>query len=154
MKHILQRILSVSIILTILLASLPLYAKDDLVIRPAAPGVYIKAGKTLARLIPNIVFDEQGLLYVESNNPPRFLLKNIEYFVFYGQYNIKYLTLNPLVFYRMSPVGKSRFKIGKDIEIDIKKTGEEVYVVRPKTLLGRGYHALWIEDTVWDFIIE
>jgi hypothetical protein len=104
---------------------------------PKEYGVYVKAGKNLQRLLPNIVFDEKGILFLESNNPAKLALKDMEYFIV-----------------TQSPVGNSRFVFGKDMELDVKKTGELLYVVKPKGLFGRGYFALWINDSAWDFYIE
>ena len=143
----------ISMLLAVLVCG-PLYGKDEKA-KPKEPGVYIKTtDKPLIRLLPNMIFDEQGILYIENNNPRHFLLKNIEYFVVLGKYNINVVTLNPLLFINASPVGKPRFILGKDIEIDIKNTGIDLYTIKPKTLMGRGYCCIWIEDTVWDFIIE
>jgi hypothetical protein len=139
--------------LLIALAGGPLYGKDDK-IKPKEPGVYIKADKSLIRLLPNMVFDEQGLLFIESNNPRRFFLKNIEYFMVFGKYSIDFVTINPLLFLNVSSLGKPHFIIGKDMEIDIKNIGVDLYTLKPKTLMGRGYYCIWIEDTVWDFVIE
>ncbi|MCX5811593.1 MAG: hypothetical protein NT178_03495 [Proteobacteria bacterium] len=137
----------------VVLAGSPLYGKEEKIM-PKEPGVYIKTDKPLIRLLPNIVFNEKGLLFIESNNPEHFLLKNTEYFVVFGKYNINVVTLNPLLFINASPLGKPRFILGKDIEIDIKNIGSDLYILKPKALMGRGYYCLWIEDTVWDFVIE
>ncbi|MCX5804572.1 MAG: hypothetical protein NT010_00685 [Proteobacteria bacterium] len=139
--------------LLVLLVVAPLYGKDDN-IKPKEPGVYIKTDESLIRLLPNMVFNEQGLLFIESNNPAHFFLKNIEYFIVFGKYNIDILTLNPLLFFQASSVGKPRFAFGKDIEIDIKNKSSDLYILKPKALIGRGYYCIWIEDTVWDFVIE
>jgi hypothetical protein len=139
--------------LLVVLVAAPLYGKDDN-IKPKEPGVYIKTDKSLIRLLPNMVFNEQGLLFIESNNPAHFFLKNIEYFIVFGKYNIDVLTLNPLLFFQASSVGKLRFAFGKDIEIDIKNKSHDLYILKPKELMGRGYYCIWIEDTVWDFVIE
>jgi hypothetical protein len=128
--------------------------KKETVQTPKEYGVYVKAGKNLERLLPNIVFDEKGVIFVESNKPAKFMLKDIEYFVVYGKYDMQYLTMNPMLFLMQSPVGQSRFVFGKDVELDVKKTGELLYVVKPKGLFGRGYFALWINDSAWDFYIE
>jgi len=64
------------------------------------------------------------------------------------------LTLNPLLFFKASPVGKHRYTFGKEITCDVKKRGASLFVVKAKDLLGRGYTAVWINDTAWDFIIE
>jgi hypothetical protein len=144
------------ILLFLLLVTLvggPLYGKEEKV-QPKEYGVYIKTSQSLVRLLPNMIFNEQGLLYVESNKPQQFLLKDVEYFVVHGKYDIKVLTVNPMLFFQASSLGKPRFILGKDIEIDIKSTGGDLYAVKPKALLGRGYYCLWIEDQVWDFVIE
>ncbi|HOJ70547.1 MAG TPA: hypothetical protein PK864_05590 [Syntrophorhabdaceae bacterium] len=131
------------------------YAKDEKVQRPKEYGVYIKTKSSLVRLIPNIVFDEGGLIFVESNNPQTFALKDIQYFIIYGQYDMDVLTFNPMLFYQASALGKPRFVFGKDIEIIVKKQKtENLYTVRPKGLFSRGYFSLWINDTAWDFVIE
>jgi hypothetical protein len=135
------------------MVSTPLYGKDDK-LKPKEFGVYIKTQKALQRLMPNIVFDEKGILFIETNNPPHFLLKDIEYFVVYGKYDIKVLTMNPLLFIQQSPLGKTRFVFGKDIGIEVKKKGDDLYTVKPKELMGRGYFSLWIDDSAWDFIVE
>ncbi|MCX5816013.1 MAG: hypothetical protein NTX75_07170 [Proteobacteria bacterium] len=140
-------------ILLIALFSMPLYAKDDKV-QPKEYGVYIKTQKSLVRLMPNMVFDERGVFYIESNNPARFVLKDIGYFIIYGQYETNVLTFNSLLFFQPSPLGKQRYIFGKDIDITVKKQGTDLYSVKQKGLLSRGYYCLWINDTVWDFIIE
>lgn len=127
--------------------------KEDFA-KPKEFGVYIKVGKELKRLVPNIVFDEKGLLYIEMNNPSRFLLKDVQLFVVHGKYEMNVLTINPLLFFQPSPLGKPRYLLGKEIAFDMKKQGDDLYVVKPKGLLGRGYFALWINDSAWDFIIE
>ncbi|MCX5802209.1 MAG: hypothetical protein NTU69_01520 [Proteobacteria bacterium] len=135
------------------MVSTPLYGKDDK-LKPKEFGVYIKTQKALQRLMPNIVFDENGTLFIETNNPPHFLLKDIEYFVVYGKYDIKVLTMNPLLFIQQSPLGKARFVFGKDVGFEVKKKGDDLYTVKPKELMGRGYFCLWINDSAWDFIVE
>lgn len=140
-------------VLLISMVSTPLYGKDDK-LKPKEFGVYIKTQKALQRLMPNIVFDEKGILFIETNNPPHFLLKDIEYFVVYGKYDIKVLTMNPLLFIQQSSLGKVRFVFGKDVGIEIKKKGDDLYTVKPKELMGRGYFSLWINDSAWDFIVE
>ena len=151
-----QSILARSVVLLLLLLALvagPLHGKEEK-IQPKEFGVYLKTPQSLVRLLPNILFNEQGVLYVESNKPQQFLLKDIQYFVVYGKYDMSVLTINPMLFFQASPLGKPRFILGKDIPIDVKNTGGDVYAVRPKDLLGRGYYCLWIEDQVWDFVIE
>jgi len=36
----------------------------------------------------------------------------------------------------------------------MKKIKEDVYSIKPRGLIGRGYFSLWINDTAWDFIVE
>lgn len=82
------------------------------------------------------------------------VLKNIDYFVFFGDFQMEVLTYNALLFFGASPVGKTRYMFGKDIPIEGKEEAAKLYVVKPKELFGRGYYALWINDTAWDFLIE
>ena len=128
-------------------------AKED-VATPKEPGVYVQTAKVQKRLLPNIVFEEQGVIYLESNNPQRFPLGEMKSFVLYGKYDMQYLTLNPLMFLTQSPVGKQRYAFGKDVEIEVTKKSDLLYVVKPKGLFGRGYYTLWINDSAWDFVIE
>ncbi len=134
--------------------ALPLYAKEDKIPTPKEFGTYFKTTGGLKRLTPNMVFDENGLIFMESNNPARFFLKDVQYFVIYGPHNMDVLTLNPLLFFQAGPLGKPRYAFGKNIEYTVQKKGNNLYVVKAKGLLGRGYFCLWIEDTVWDFVIE
>lgn len=129
------------------------HGKDDFA-QPKEFGVYIKTNKGFKRLLPNMVFDEGGLLYIEMNNPARFPLKDVESLVIYGKYDLSVFTLNPLLFFKPSPVGKHRYIFGKEITCDVKKRADGLFIVKPKDLLGRGYMAVWINDTAWDFIIE
>ncbi|MCX7856796.1 MAG: hypothetical protein N2513_02260 [Deltaproteobacteria bacterium] len=129
------------------------YSADKLQL-PKEYGVYVKTPKGLIRLMPNIVFIEEGIYYIESLSPPRFLLKDVEYFIIYGDYNIEVLTFNPMEFFHSSLVGKPRFIFGRDISIEIKKLKDKTYMIKSKEVLGRGYFSLWIEDSAWDFIIE
>ena len=140
-------------ILLILMIGSSVFAKDDK-INPKEPGVYIKTDKGLKRLLPNIVYNEEGAIYVESNNPAHFLLKDVEYFVFFGKYDFKFLTLNPMVFFQASPLGKPAFIFGRDVAMDMKQIGTDLYTAKPKKLLGRGYYSLWIEDSAWDFMLD
>jgi hypothetical protein len=140
-------------VMVVLVASVMSSAKED-VVAPKEYGVYMKTQKTQKRLMPNIVFDEKGLLYIESNSPQRFPLADVGGFIIFGKYEMKFLTLNPLLFVSESSLGKSRFIIGKDIEIEVAKKSDLLYTVTPKGLFGRGYYGLWINDTVWDFIVE
>ena len=137
-----------------LFVTMPLYGKDDGFAPPKDYGVYIKTQAGLKRLLPNIVLDEKGMLLIETNNPPRFALKDMEYFVIYGRHNLDILTINPLIFQQASALGKGRFIFGKNIEFVTQKRPNNLFVVKPKGLMGRGYFALWIEDTAWDFLIE
>lgn len=140
-------------ILLILMIGGSAFAKDDK-INPKETGVYIKTEKGLKRLLPNIVFEQEEMIYIESNNPAHFLLKDVEYFVFFGKYDFKVLTLNPMIFFQASPLGKPRFIFGKSIDVELKQIGTDLYTVKPKKLLGRGYCSLWIEDSAWDFILD
>ncbi len=149
-----KRIACVLLLGAILLpASVMAAAKED-VVAPKEYGVYVKTQKTQKRLMPNIVFDEKGLLYIESNNPQRFPLADVGGFIIYGKYDVQFLTLNPLLFISESALGKTRFIIGKNIDIEVVKKSDLLYTVTPKGLFGRGYYGLWINDTVWDFVIE
>ena len=130
-----------------------LCAKED-VATPKEYGVYIKTPKTLKRLLPNMVYDEKGVLYIESNNPQRFPLAEVQQFVIYGKYETKFLTLNPMLFVSETALHKTRFIFGKEIELEVAKKSDTLYTVRPKGLFGRGYYSLWINDTAWDFVIE
>jgi len=135
------------------LSGIPLYGKEDKA-HPKEFGVYIKTHKSLVRLIPNIVFEERGLFYIESNNHARFALKDLEHFVIYGQYDMSVLTFNSLLFFQPSPLGKSRYAFGKAIDISVSNLGANLYSIKQKGLHSRGYYCLWINDSVWDFIIE
>jgi hypothetical protein len=139
--------------LLILMIGSSALAKDDK-INPKEPGAYIKTDKGLRRLLPNIVFQEEGPYYIESNNPAHFFLKDIEYFVFFGKYNFQFLTLNPMVLLKVSPLGKPVFMFGKNVDVEMKTIGTDLYTVKSKKLLGRGYYSLWIEDSAWDFILD
>lgn len=117
-------------------------------------GAYIKLNKGYVRILPNIVFDEEGVFFVEANDPAHFFLKDVEYFVLYGQHDMSVLTVNPMGFYKPSSIGKPRFAFGKQIEVDVKQQGKDMYIIKPKGLLARGYYSIWINDTAWDFILE
>jgi hypothetical protein len=136
----------------ICLAAIPLYAKDDK--PPKEFGVYLVTNGGMKRLVPNVVFDENGLLYIESRNPPRFALKDIDHFVLYGKHDMQVLTLNPMLFMQASRLGKARYGFGKNVDFDARKRGNDLYTVKPRGLMGRGYFCLWINDTAWDFVIE
>lgn len=142
------------VFLLILSFAVPSFAKENKVAVPKEPGVYIKMKDSLKRLIPNMVYDFEGVFAIEPNSPPKFALKDIEYFVFIGDFQMEALTYNPLLFLGVSPIGKTRYMFGKDIPIEGKEEAKNFYVVRPKELLGRGYVALWINDSAWDFLIE
>jgi hypothetical protein len=137
----------------ILMIGVSAFAKDDKV-NPKEHGVYIKTDKVLKRLLPNIVFQEEDLYYIESNNPPHFLLKDVEYFVFFGNYNFQFLTMHPMVLLSVSPLGKPAFTFDKGIDVEMKKIGTDLNAVKAIKLLGRGYYSLWIGDSVWDFILD
>jgi hypothetical protein len=137
-----------------LFLAFPLYGKDTKAPTPKEFGTYVKTTKGLQKITPNVVFDEGGMIFIESNNPQRFALADTEYFVMYGTHNIDVLTMNPLLFVQASPLGKTRFIFGKNVEVVIQKKGNNLYTIKPKGLLGRGYYSLWIEDTAWDFVIE
>jgi len=130
------------------------HGKNEKVATPKEYGAYIKTSKGLIRLMPNIVFDENEVLFVESNNPAHFFLKDFQYFVLYGKHELNVLTVNPLGFYQASALGKPRFAFGKDIDIDVKPQGKDMYIIKPKGLLGRGYYGIWINDTAWDFMLD
>ncbi len=147
------RYAAVSVIAALFLAG-PLHAAKDDVPTPGEYGVYVKTASKLIRILPNIVFQEGSLLYIESNNPPHFLLKDIKYFILYGKHEVQYLTFNNLMFINQSPLGKPRFMFGKEVEAEVKKKSDTLYTVRPKGLFGRGYYALWINDSAWDFIVD
>jgi len=133
--------------------TIPLYGKDNRA-QPKEFGVYIMTDKGLKRLLPNIVNSGGEMPFIENNNPHRYALKDIDYFVLYGKYNMEVLTVNPLLFMQASSLGKTRYLFGKDIAFVMKNIGKDLFSVKPKELLGRGYFCLWIEDTAWDFIIE
>ena len=126
----------------------------DSFITPKEFGVYAKTDKGLKRILPNIVSDDDGVYYLEPNKPQAFTLGSIEYFVVFGVYQIQYLTLNPLKPFRPSPLGIVRVMFGKEEEVTVTKKGDNLFMVKPKGLFGRGYYALWIEDTAWDFVVE
>ncbi len=149
----LTRCSAVSVLALVFLAG-PLSAARDEITKPSEYGVYVKTAKKLVRIIPNIVFDQDSLLYLESNNPAHFPLNDIRYFVVYGKFNVQVLTVNNLLFVNQSPLGKVRFMFGKEVGVEVKKRGENLYSIRPKGLFGRGYYAIWIEDSAWDFIVE
>jgi hypothetical protein len=140
--------------LIILFLAFPLYGKEDKVTTPKEFGAYIKTSAGLKRLIPNMVQDQNGMIFVESNKPPVYALKDFEYFVIYGPRNMDVLTINPLLFLQASPLGKPRYIFGKNIDYVIQKRGNNLFTIKPKGLIGRGYFCLWIEDTAWDFVIE
>jgi hypothetical protein len=144
----------IAITIATLLAVTPAMAAGDAVPTPKEHGVYAKTATGLKRILPNMVSDEQGIYYLETNKPQRFALGTIEYFIIFGNYRIEYLTLNPMKPFQMTPLGIPRMMFGKDIEMTVTKKGEGLYTVKPKGLFGRDYYALWIEDTAWDFVVE
>ncbi len=132
----------------------PTAAATDTFPAPKEFGVYAKMDKALKRIMPNTVSDEENVFYMERNTPQVFPLGSVEYFVIFGDYQMEYLTLNPLKLYRMSALGIPRMMFGKDIDVTVTKKGNNLYMVKPKGLFGRGYYAFWINDTAWDFVIE
>lgn len=135
-------------------AGLTLGAQDIKITPPGEHGAYIMTPNGLVRLLPNIVLDENGALFIEPINPPHFMLKDVQYFVLYGKHDVEVFTLNPMVFFQNSAVGRPRFVFGKDIDIGLKSQAQELHVVKPKGILGRGYYSLWINETAWDFILD
>ena len=142
----------------------PLFAKNE---KPAKAGqaaktvqgikdhgAYVKLSKGYVRILPNIVFDERDIFFIEANDPPHYFLKDVQYFVLYGQHDLSVLTVNPMGFYEPSALGKPRFAFGKPIDIDVKQQGKDMYIIKPKGLLARGYYSIWINDTAWDFILD
>lgn len=130
------------------------HAASENVPVPKEYGVYAMTDKGLTRIMANIVHDEQRVLYVERNKPITFPLNSVEYFVIYGKYDMKYLTLNNLKPFQMTGFGIQRYMLGLEVSLDVRKKSDILYTVKPKGLFGRGYYALWINDTAWDFIIE
>ena len=115
-----MRAAGVAVLILVFLAFLqaPLLAarvEHDL---PQEFGFYAKTAKGFQRILPNIIFDEDGVLYIESNSPPQFALSDIEYFLIYGKRDVTYLTLNPMLFFQQSPLGKLRFVLGREIPIE------------------------------------
>jgi hypothetical protein len=144
----------VAVVATSFLFAVSIVSAADTVPKPKEFGVYAKTGRGLHRILPNIVSDEDGVFYVEPNNPQRFPLGSVDYFVINGNYTMDFITLNPMKPFRLSALGTPRMMFGKDVEISITKKGDALYAVKPKGLFGRGYYAIWINDTAWDFIIE
>ena len=85
--RIVLRYAAISVVAALFLAG-PLHAAKDDVPTPKEYGVYVKTATKLVRLLPNIVFQDGAMLYVESNNPPHFPLKDIKYFIFYGKHDM------------------------------------------------------------------
>ncbi len=130
------------------------HAASENVPVPQEYGVYAKTDKGLTRIITNIVHDEQRVLYLERNKPVTLPLNGVQYFIIYGKYDMQYLTLNNLKPFQMTSLGVQRFMFGIGLDLDVQKKGDILYRVKPKGLFGRGYYALWINDSAWDFIIE
>ncbi len=159
-------VIGLCMILLCVFAAGPVYAKNEKPAKANQPapvktipsikeyGAYVKLAKGYVRLLPNIVFDEKGVFFIEPNNPPHFFLKDVQYLVVYGEYDWSVLTVNPMGFYQPSPLGKPRFAFGKEIGIDAKPQQKGMYNLKPKELLGRGYYSIWINDTAWDFILD
>lgn len=150
------RVTCIAVLCLILFAAFvtAVHAKNQKVTTPKDYGAYIKTSKGLIRLLPNIVFDEGDVLFVESNNPAHFPLKDFQYFVLYGKHDLNVLTVNPMGALQPSVLGKARFAFGKNVEIDVKPQGTDMYIIKPKGLLGRGYYSIWINETAWDFILD
>jgi hypothetical protein len=144
----------VAAVAIILFLAVSIGSAANAVPKPKEFGVYAKTDKGLNRIRPNIVGDEGGIYYLEPNNPQRFPLGSVDYFVVNGNYQIQFITLNPMKPFQMSSVGTPRVMFGQDVEISLTKQSDTLYVVKPKGLFGRGYYAIWIDDTAWDFIIE
>jgi len=121
---------------------------------PKEYGVYAKTDRGLTRIVSNIVYDEQRVYYVERSNPVSFPLNGVQYFIIYGKHDMQYLTLNNMKPFQMTGLGVRRYMFGLEIGLDVRKRSDVLYTVKPKGLFGRGYYALWINDTAWDFIIE
>jgi hypothetical protein len=132
----------------------PLFSAEPKLSPPQDPGVYIKTTSGLKRILPNIAHEEKGIFFIEMNNPATYPLKDVEYFVVFGKYDMDLLTLNPMVFLQQTPLGKARFMFGKNIEFTATPRSKDFYTLKAKDLLGRGYFSLWINDTAWDFIID
>jgi hypothetical protein len=129
-------------------------AAKETVQTPGEYGVYAKTEKGLTRIVTNVVFDDQRILYIESNKPARFHLNSIQYFIIYGKHDMQYLTLNSLKGFQMAPLGLPRFMLGAEVPVTVEQKNDLLYVVKPKGLFGRGYYALWINDSAWDFIVD
>ncbi len=151
-----MRLLAVSAfaLSVLIFLAVPALAALDSVATPKEFGVYAKTDKGTKRIIPNMVSDDQGVYYLEPNKPQTFALGTIEYFIIYGKYQMEYLTLNPMKPYRPSPLGINRAMFGREMDLTVTRRAENLYTIKPKGLFGRGYYALWIEDTAWDFLIE
>jgi hypothetical protein len=146
--------LTVALLVAVLLGDTSAFAAKDAIPTPKEHGVYAKTSKGLMRILPNIVSDQQGVYYLDSNNPQHFPVGSIEYFIFYGKYQLEYLTLNPLVPFQTTSLSIPHFMFGKELELAVTKKSDILFTVKPKGLFGRGYYSLWIEDSAWDFIIE
>lgn len=149
------RFAALSGLLALLLVGAVDAAKEN-VPTPGEYGVYAKTAKGLTRIVTNIVYEEERthILYLEGNKPIRFPLSTVEYFVIYGKHNMQYFTLNNLKPLRMTPLGVPCFMFGTEVSIDVQKKSDVLFVVKPKGMLGRGYYALWVEDSAWDFMIQ
>ena len=131
----------------------PLMAKEEKT-SAKEPGIYIKTDQGMTRLLPNIVFNEKGVLFIEMNDPPHFLIRDFQSIILSGKYDFKVLTVNPMLHLQASPLGKQRFLFGKDVSIEIKQTSTDLHTVKWKGLVGRGYYSLWINENAWDFILD
>lgn len=149
----LLRSIAVSCLMALLLVS-PVHAAKENVPTPAEYGVYAKTAKGLTRITTNAVYDDQQIFYLEGNKPVHFPLNSIQYFVIYGKHEMQYLTLNNLKPFQMTPLGVPRFMFGLEVPLTVEKKSEVLYTAKPKGLFGRGYYALWINDSAWDFTVD
>jgi hypothetical protein len=149
----LLRSIAISGLAALFLVSFAHAAKEN-VPTPVEYGVYAKTAKGLTRITTNIVYDDQRIFYLESSKPAQFHLNTIQYFVIYGKHDMQYLTLNNLKPFQMTPFGVPRFMFGIEVPLTVEKKNDVLYTAKPKGLFGRGYYALWINDSAWDFVID
>ncbi len=147
------RFVAISGLVALFLVS-PVHAAKENVPTPGEYGVYAKTGSGLTRIVTNPVYDDLRILYLESNKPAHFRINSIQYFVIYGKHDMQYLTLNILKPFQKTALGIERFMFGLEVPLTVQKKSDVLYVVRPKGLFGRGYYALWINDSAWDFFID
>jgi hypothetical protein len=116
-------------------------AKNEKVATPKEYGAYIKTNKGLIRLLPNIVFDEDGVIFVESNNPAHFLLKDSS--TSYST-EVRDERAHREPHGILSAVGprQTAFRLRQGHRIDVRPQGKDMYIIKPKGLLGRGYYSI------------